>query len=165
MAEHTAQNTEQEPADSAKELHRKWNELLQEMRVMQTGAQILAAFLVVLPFQSRFDTLDGPDERFYLVLLVASALLIIVLVTPVAVHRHFFGQQLKATTVHLGHIISRIVVVGVGVLVAGCVWFVVQVLHGWQMGLIVGGILMAAAVFLLLILPRIVTPRSKLPKQ
>ncbi len=155
----------QETDNSSEELHRKWNELLQEMRVMQTGAQILAAFLVVLPFQSRFDTLEMPDERFYLVLLVASALLILLLVTPVAVHRHFFGQQLKATTVHLGHVISRLVVVGVGVLVAGCVWFVIQVLHGWQMGLLVGGILMAAAIFLLLVLPRIVTPRSTLPTE
>ena len=163
MAKHS--DTANQSADSDEELHRKWNELLQEMRVMQTGAQILAAFLVVLPFQSRFDTLEAPDERFYLVLLVASALVILLLVTPVAVHRHFFGQQLKATTVHLGHNISRIVVVGVGVLVAGCVWFVVQVLHGWQMGLLVGGILMAAALFLLLVLPRVVTPRSKLPAE
>jgi hypothetical protein len=163
MAKHT--DTVPETENSDEELHRKWNELLQEMRVMQTGAQILAAFLVVLPFQSRFDTLEVPDERFYLVLLVASALVILLLVTPVAVHRHFFGQQLKATTVHLGHIISRFVVVGVGVLVAGCVWFVIQVLHGWQMGLLVGGILTAAALFLLLILPRIVTPRSKLPTE
>ena len=163
MAKHS--DTAHQSEDSDEELHRKWNELLQEMRVMQTGAQILAAFLVVLPFQSRFDTLEAPDERFYLVLLVASALVILLLVTPVAVHRHFFGQQLKATTVHLGHNISRIVVVGVGVLVAGCVWFVVQVLHGWQMGLLVGGILMAAAFFLLLILPRITTPRSTLPAE
>ncbi|OIH85153.1 hypothetical protein BLJ79_08170 [Arthrobacter sp. UCD-GKA] len=163
MAKHSTPASKTE--DSDEELHRKWNELLQEMRVMQTGAQILAAFLVVLPFQSRFDTLEVPDERFYLVLLVASALVILLLVTPVAVHRHFFGQQLKATTVHLGHIISRLVVLGVGVLVAGCVWFVVQVLHGWQMGLLVGGILMAAALFLLLVLPRIVTPRSTLPAE
>ncbi|QXQ09955.1 DUF6328 family protein [Paeniglutamicibacter sp. Y32M11] len=163
MAKHNS--TTQKTEDNDEELHRKWNELLQEMRVMQTGAQILAAFLVVLPFQSRFDTLEVPDERFYLALLVASALVILLLITPVAVHRHFFGQQLKATTVHLGHNISRVVVVGVGVLVAGCVWFVLQVLHGWQTGLIFGGILMAAALFLLLILPRIVTPRSTLPEQ
>lgn len=163
MAKHSHTDTSSQDGDE--ELHRKWNELLQEMRVMQTGAQILAAFLVVLPFQSRFDTLEAPDEVFYLVLLVASALLIIMLVTPVAVHRHFFGQQLKATTVHLGHLVARFVVLGVGVLVAGCVWFVVQVLHGWQMGLLVGGLLMAAALFLLLVLPRIVTPRTALPAE
>ena len=146
-------------------LHRKWNELLQETRVMQTGAQILAAFLVVLPFQSRFETLEHPDKIFYLVLLVASALLIILLVLPVSVHRHFFGQELKATTVHIGHIIARIVVLGVGVLVVGCVWFVVQVLEGWKTGVVIGGSLMAVTLFLLVVFPRIVTPRSSLPSK
>lgn len=144
-------------------LHRKWNELLQELRVMQTGAQILAAFLVVLPFQSRFETLEHPDKIFYLALLVASALLIILLVIPVSVHRHFVGKELKATTVHIGHVIAQIVVLGVGSLVAGCVWFVVQVLEGWQAGIVVGGSLMAVAFILLVMLPRIVTPRSSLP--
>lgn len=147
----------------AKTLHRNWNELLQEMRVMQTGAQILAAFLVVLPFQAGFEQLEHPDKIFYIVLLVASSLLIILLVIPVSVHRHFFGQELKATTVHIGHIIAKIVVLGVGILVPGCVWFVVQVLEGWKAGMYVGGALMAAAVFLLVLLPRLVTPRSALP--
>lgn len=151
--------------EEGKALHRKWNELLQEMRVMQTGAQILAAFLVVLPFQARFETLEHPDQIFYLILLVASALLIILLVVPVAVHRHFFGQELKATTVHIGHIIAKIVVFGVGFLVPGCVWFVVQVLEGWKAGIYVGGTLMAIAFFLLVIFPRIVTPRSSLPTE
>lgn len=148
-----------------KELHRKWNELLQEMRVTQTGAQILAAFLVVLPFQTGFEKLEHPDKIFYLVLLVASALLIILLVIPVSVHRHFFGQELKATTVHIGHIVAKIVVLGVGFLVPGCVWFVVQVLEGWKAGIYVGGTLMALAFFLLVVFPRLVTPRSSLPSR
>lgn len=146
------------------QLHRKWNELLQEMRVMQTGAQILAAFLVVLPFQAGFESLQHPDKVFYLALLVASALLIILLIVPVSVHRYFFGQELKATTVHIGHIIAQVVVLGVGILVAGCVWFVVQVLEGWRTGMIVGGLLMVLAIFSLVIFPRIVTPRSSLPR-
>ena len=156
-------DTNTNTANEDEELHRKWNELLQETRVMQTGAQILAAFLVVLPFQSRFETLEHPDMIFYMVLLVASAVIILLLVTPVAVHRHFFGQELKATTVHIGHIMAKIVGLGVGLLVAGCVWFVVQVLEGWKIGMVVGGSITALAIFLLVVLPRIVTPRSSLP--
>ena len=38
---------------------RNWNELLQELRVSQTGVQLLAGFLVTLPFQSRFAELDS----------------------------------------------------------------------------------------------------------
>ena len=152
---------QQQPADAP--LHQKWNELLQELRVMQTGVQILASFLVVLPFQARFETLERRDELAYLGLLVFSVLVILLLITPVAVHRHFFGQQLKATTVVLGHRIMRLVVLCVAVLVAGCAWFVVQVLFGPAPGAAVGLGLLAAAAFLLLGLPRLVAPRRQLP--
>lgn len=144
-------------------LDRNWNELMQELRVMQTGAQILAAFLVVLPFQAGFTALGHADKTFYLVLLVFSALLIVLLVTPVAVHRHLFGQRVKITTVHMGHVISKLVVLGVGVLVAGCVWFVVQVLYGWGLGALIGGLVMLAVLFLLVALPRIIKPTSSIP--
>lgn len=145
-------------------LDRNWNELLQEMRVMQTGVQILAAFLVVLPFQARFTILGPAEQAFYVALLVFSALLIILILVPIAVHRHLFGHRVKATTVHMGHEVSKIVVLGVGMLVAGCVWFVIQVLAGWATGAIVGGSLMLVVLFLLFLWPRIIKPRSSLPQ-
>src|SRR5690606_22182242 len=134
--------------------HRQWNELLQELRVMQTGVQVLAAFLVVLPFQARFEILGTVDEVVYIVLLVAATLLILLMITPVAVHRYFFGQRLKEQTVSLGHIILKIVGIGVGLLVSGCVWFVLQVLFGWHIAAWVGGGLTVVTLFLLLVLPR-----------
>ena len=154
---------DRQPDDSPQAPHRQWNELLQEMRVMQTGIQILAAFLIILPFQARFEIVEPREQVFYLLLLVVAVLLIVLLVIPVAVHRHFFGQRVKATTVHLGHIVAKVVAVGVGVLVSGCVWFVLQVLLGWQMGLFIGGPLMLVTLFLLVVLPRIITPRDTLP--
>src|SRR6478752_4727305 len=47
-------------------MDRNWAELLQELRVLQTGVQILAGFLLTLPFQSRFETLDGFELVLYL---------------------------------------------------------------------------------------------------
>lgn len=140
--------------------HRQWNELLQEMRVMQTGVQILAAFLVVLPFQARFELQSRIDEVVYVILLVAATLLVLLLITPVAVHRYFFGQRLKEQTVALGHVVLKIVGVGVGLLVSGCVWFVLQVIFGWQTGAWVGGSLVLVTLFLLLVLPRILLPQD-----
>lgn len=151
-------NTRSHPDSSDGAAHRQWNELLQEMRVMQTGVQILAAFLVVLPFQARFDMLNRSEEAIYVVLLVLATLLILLLITPVAVHRYFFGQRLKEQTVSLGHIVLKIVGLGVGLLVSGCVWFVLQVLFGWQLGAWVGGCLVVVTLFLLLALPRILIP-------
>ena len=48
---------------------RNWNELLQELRVTQTGLQILTGFLVTLPFQQRFSGLGPRQELLYLVTL------------------------------------------------------------------------------------------------
>jgi len=151
-------NTRSHPDTSDGAAHRQWNELLQEMRVMQTGVQILAAFLVVLPFQARFNMLNRPEEMLYIVLLVAATLLILLMITPVAVHRFFFGQRLKEQTVSLGHAVLKIVGIGVGLLVSGCVWFVLQVLFGWQLGASVGGGLVVVTLFLLVALPRILRP-------
>src|SRR5690606_31603274 len=49
---------------------RNWNELLQELRVMQTGVQILTGFLLILPFQSRFADLDDYQRTVYLTLVL-----------------------------------------------------------------------------------------------
>lgn len=152
------------PDDSPEAPHRQWNEILQETRVMQTGVQILAAFLVILPFQARFTMLTDVEEILYVILLVFSALLIVLMLVPVLVHRYLFGQRLKATTVLLGHRVVKVVGISAGLLVAGSVWFVIQVLVGWPVSVYVGGGLMLATLFLLVLLPRLLTPRGSMPE-
>lgn len=39
-------------------LDRNWSNLLQELRVVQTGVHLLTGFMLTLPFQQRFDVLD-----------------------------------------------------------------------------------------------------------
>ncbi len=51
----------------AEKMDRNWSELLQELRVTQTGVQILSGFLLTLPFQARFTHLDHTQEALYLV--------------------------------------------------------------------------------------------------
>ena len=60
----------------------------------------------------------------------------------------------------LGHIVLKIVGLGVGTagLLLGCVWFVLQVLFGWQTSAWIGGPLIVVTLFLLLALPRILIP-------
>ena len=45
--------------DEHERLNRNFNELLQELRVTQTGVQILTGFLLTVPFTDRFNTLDS----------------------------------------------------------------------------------------------------------
>src|SRR6478752_6931348 len=74
---------------------RNWNELLQEFRVFQTGTQIVAAFLLTLPFQQRFRELPPFDVVVYIVLVLLAVLTTLLALTPVALHRLLFRRRMK----------------------------------------------------------------------
>lgn len=136
-------------------LDRNWNELLQELRVMQTGAQIITAFLMTLPFQSSFQDLAPYQVGLYIGLLVLAALMTGLILTPVAIHRRLFGLHLKNATVAQGHRIVKIAVLGIGLLATGCVAFIVDVIAGDVLALAIGGGVLLVMVFLLWILPHV----------
>src|SRR6185437_5639709 len=94
---------------AAHRLDRNFSELLQELRVAQTGVQILFAFLLSIAFQQRFTSLQNYQRVFYLVTLMAAALAAVLLIAPVAVHRMLFRQHLKDEVVALT---SRLAVAG-----------------------------------------------------
>ncbi|WP_258726488.1 DUF6328 family protein [Cellulomonas sp. NS3] len=88
-------------------MDRNWNELLQELRVTQTGVQILTGFLLTVPFQQRFGDLDEFQRAVYLVL-VALALVTTGLITaPVSLHRILFRKGLKPELVEWGDRLAR----------------------------------------------------------
>jgi Family of unknown function (DUF6328) len=78
-------------------------ELLQELRVAQTGVQILFVFLLSLSFTDRFAGLDEMQRWTYIVTLLLAVITAGLLVAPAAAHRMTFGRGLKQETVQLGH--------------------------------------------------------------
>ena len=88
-------------------------ELLQELRVAQTGVQILFAFLLTLSFTDRFGSIDQVQRWTYVVTLLCSVLTAGLFVAPAAVHRVTFRRGVKAETVQLGH---RLFTLGLGAL-------------------------------------------------
>lgn len=79
----------------AERLDRNYNELLQEMRVLQAGMQILFAFLLSLPFASRFADVTGFQRDTYLVTLVSAAIATTCIIGPVPFHRVVFRRGMK----------------------------------------------------------------------
>src|SRR3954471_14600096 len=75
---------------AAQRADRNFNELLQELRVAQTGVQILFAFLLSLPFTQRFGQLTAEERVVYLITLLATALATACLIAPVSHHRVLF---------------------------------------------------------------------------
>lgn len=138
------------PAERA---DRNWNEILQEVRVIQTGTQIVGGFLLTLPFQQRFGVLDAGQRGIYLGLLVVAALASAAGMAPVSVHRTLFRRRRKWETVAIGHRCVRIMLTLVGLLTAGSVYFIVDVLVGTGAAAGVGGAMFAVFVVALAVIP------------
>ncbi len=82
---------------------RNMNELLQELRVVQAGVQILVAFLLSMSFTERFARIDEFQRWVYVVTLLLSVLTAGLLIAPAAVHRATFRRGLKPEIVQAGH--------------------------------------------------------------
>jgi O-antigen/teichoic acid export membrane protein len=82
---------------------RNFNELLQELRVAQTGVQILFAFLLSLVFSARFGELSEFQKDVYLVALLSAAGAVSMIIAPVAYHRMLFRQRRKPEIVRIAH--------------------------------------------------------------
>lgn len=135
------------------QLDRNWAELLQELRVLQTGVQILAGFLLTLPFQERFEDLDSFQVNLYLANVVIAALTTAFILQPVSVHRRLFRKRLKETLVSSADTITKIALGGIALLSAGTAALVFDVTAGRSAGLTAGGVLMAVMLVLLVYVP------------
>ena len=121
---------------------RNWIELLQELRVLQTGTQILTGFLLALAFQPAFADLSDPQRIYYLVLVALSGLSSIVALAPVALHRFVFRRHAKPEAVAYGHAALITALVTVSLLLVGVVAFVFDVVvslaASWTVGVVLG---------------------------
>jgi hypothetical protein len=90
--------TEQRQEEDEKErLNRKLIELLNELRVALPGVQVLFAFLLTLPFSSRFETITDLQRDVYAGALGCAAVASALLIAPSAYHRHRFSRLEEET--------------------------------------------------------------------
>jgi hypothetical protein len=82
---------------------RNFADLLQELRVTQTGVQILFAFLLTLPFSAQFEKTTDFQRDVYIVALLGAAAATAMIISPVAFHRALFRQGRKPELVRFSH--------------------------------------------------------------
>ncbi|MGR6321502.1 DUF6328 family protein [Micromonospora soli] len=82
---------------------RNFADLLQELRVAQTGVQILFAFLLTLPFSNGFTRTTPFQKDVYIVALLSAAAATAMIISPVAFHRALFRQGRKPELVRFAH--------------------------------------------------------------
>jgi Family of unknown function (DUF6328) len=105
-------------------LTRNLNELLQELRVTQTGVQILTGFLLTLPFTTRFKSLDGVQRGAYLGVLCGSVVATGLIIAPVAFHRMLFRHGERPWLVTAANRAARAGLLSLALTTSGVVWLV-----------------------------------------
>ena len=119
-------------------LDRNWASLLQELRVVQTGVQLLTGFLLTLPFQSRFERLNEHIQVLYLVTVACSVGATVLLAAPVGIHRLLFRRHRLNTLVSMAHRATYAGLLLLGAALVGVVVVVFDTVAGTTAGLIAG---------------------------
>jgi hypothetical protein len=141
--------TEAERAD------RNFGDLLQELRVAQTGVQILFAFLLTMPLQARFPTLTEFQEDVFVFALYCAALATACIIAPVAYHRVLFRRRMKD---HIVRVASRFAAAGLvflGLAIVSSVFLVFDLVLEVSAAILGGAVLAAVLLTLWLFLPSV----------
>jgi hypothetical protein len=122
----------------AEKLDRNWNELLQELRVSQTGVQVLTGFLLTLPLQPTFADISTLERNLYVAAISLSILATGLLVAPVSMHRVLFRKRRKESLVEAGSWVAKAGLVALALASATVAAFVFSLVFTESVGIWVG---------------------------
>jgi Family of unknown function (DUF6328) len=148
-----AWDSEQRHETPTERLDRNWTDLLQELRVVQTGVQLLTGFLLTLPFQNRFGQLSSGKQDIYLVTTLTAVAATCFLIAPVALHRTLFRQHARRVTVDVAHRLAAIGMVLFAAATVGVVLLIFQVVRSVSTGIITAAGVLVLVIALWLVLP------------
>lgn len=140
-------------------LDRNWGSLLQELRVVQTGVQLLTGFLLTLPFQQRFDVLDGDVRVLYLATVSCAVASTVLLVAPVGMHRVLFRQRRLKALVSVAHRLAYAGLLLLGLALAGMTVIIFAAVADRTAGLVAGVVALAVIVMCWVALPFVMRSR------
>lgn len=135
----TADHSRRRDESEDERADRNYDDLLQELRVAQTGVQFLFAFLLTLAFTQRFPEVTEFQKWLYVMTLVATGLASALLIGPVPFHRILFRRGLKPRLVHGADLMARGGLALLLLAINGAVLLILDVvLSGWAPFLISG---------------------------
>ncbi len=128
-------------------------ELLNELRVVGIGVQVLFGFLLALPFATRFTMLYSAQRGVYLTTVTLAALSTALLVAPVAYHRLLFRRHEKESLVRVTNVLAIAGLVTVGLAVSCAVLLVVSFVAPGAPAIVITAIVVCAFAGLWFALP------------
>jgi protein-S-isoprenylcysteine O-methyltransferase Ste14 len=132
---------DEDPARARNETHleradRNLAELLQELRVVAIGVQVLLGFLLIVPFNSGFSRVTGAERYLYLAVLVTVAVAAGLMIAPTSLHRLIFRQGDKQYLVETGNQLAILGIICLTVAMTGILAFITGLLFGWIAGVV-----------------------------
>jgi cation transport ATPase len=115
---------------SKAELDQEWSELVEEHRLAMPGVQVLFGFLLILPFQNRFEELTIQQKYVYFSALICATLAIVLLITPTAAHRIRWRQADKEALLQTATRTAIAATVFMAAAVTGSVYLITDFLFG-----------------------------------
>ena len=134
-------------------LDRNWSSLLQELRVLQTGVQFLTGFLLVLPFQVRFDVLNKTVRATYLATVACSVGSAVLLIAPVGLHRLLFRERKLKQLVSASHRFALAGLCLLGMALAGVTVIIFDTVAGHSAAVVAGICTFAALLACWIVVP------------
>jgi hypothetical protein len=127
---------------------RNWIELLNELRVAQTGVQLMAGFLLTLPFTTRFADLGHGYRTLYLVAFGLAVLATTLIVAPTTLHRVLYAHHRKGQLVRVSNRLAKLGLACLG----GTLVSVAGLIFGVTAGTVAGAVAAASMALLALTL-------------
>jgi hypothetical protein len=116
--------------ETAKErVDRELIELLNELRVILPGIQVLFAFLLTVPFSQRFAEVNGPEKFAYFVAVLCTAAATVTLITVPNYHRITFRQATKERLLRVSNVLALVGTALLGVAIVAVLFLITDFLY------------------------------------
>jgi Na+/melibiose symporter-like transporter len=120
-----------QPDESPKErVDRELIELLNGLRVILPGVQVLLAFLLTVPFSSGFGKADHTERILYFVTVLLTVAATGALTMPAAYHRIRFRHGDKERMLHISNAFALVGLALLTLAMASVVFLITNVLYG-----------------------------------
>jgi hypothetical protein len=154
MKEHALDRLEERTGEDRNErTARELIELLNELRVILPGVQVLFAFLLTVPFTQRFPQLDDLETGVFFMTLLCTAVATALLIAPSAHHRMLWRGGVREERVAMGNILTIAGLIFLVPAMVGVVFVITDFIFGLTAAVVVTGIIALFFVMLWFVFP------------
>ena len=150
MSERVEEKTREDPQERTA---REMIELLQELRIVIPGVQILFAFLLTVPFSQGFTKLTTAQQYVFFATLLCTAAATALLIAPSAHHRLLFRQGVREQRLKMGNVLTILGLVFLVPAMVGVVYVITDLIFGLTTALIVTIVMALSFLLLWFVLP------------